>query len=146
MPETNLVNNWLFAAMSEADQDTLRPSLVRQALTPGGVLFRTGDALDLIHFPVSAQIANVMVFGTGESLAVSTVGREGSRVWPRSWPTNRSAGTLLLTSVVSSGLRPQSPCAPWPQKARALLSRFYGRPTRTNSKLTPKRSAPPSTR
>lgn len=41
------------------------------------MLFRTGDALDLIHFPVSAQIANVMVFGTGESLAVSTVGREG---------------------------------------------------------------------
>lgn len=67
MPETNLVNNWLFAAMSEADQDTLLPTLVRQALTQGDVLFRTGDALDLIHFPVSAQIANVMVFDTGES-------------------------------------------------------------------------------
>ena len=77
MPETNLINNWLFAAMSEADQDALRPSLVRHAMTQGDVLFRAGDAPDVIHFPVSAQIANVMVFDTGESLAVSTVGREG---------------------------------------------------------------------
>ncbi|MDB5420519.1 MAG: hypothetical protein JWR59_466 [Brevundimonas sp.] len=77
MPETDLINNWLFAALCEADQDTLRPSLVRHALPQGDVLFRAGDALDFIHFPVSAQIANVMVFDTGESLAVSTVGREG---------------------------------------------------------------------
>lgn len=77
MPETKLINNWLFAAMSQVDQDTLRPDLGRRALTQGDVLFRTGDALDVIHFPVTAQIANVMVFDTGESLAVSTVGREG---------------------------------------------------------------------
>lgn len=77
MPDTNLINNWLFAAISEADQDALRPNLVRRALAQGDVLFRTGDVLDVIHFPVSAQIANVMVFDTGESLAVSTVGREG---------------------------------------------------------------------
>lgn len=77
MPETDLINNWLFAAMSRPDQDALRPELVRHALAQGDILFRTGDDLDVIHFPVSAQIANVMMFASGESLAVSTVGREG---------------------------------------------------------------------
>lgn len=77
MPETDPINNWLFAAMSEADQDILRPSLVRHALEEGDVIFRRGDILDVIHFPVSAQVANVMVVDEGNSLAVSTVGREG---------------------------------------------------------------------
>lgn len=77
MPETNLINNWLFAAMEPADQAALRPKLVRRQLVPKEVLLRTGDDVDHIHFPVSAQIANVMVFNTGESLAVSTVGRDG---------------------------------------------------------------------
>ncbi len=76
MPETNLVNNWLFAAMSEPDQAALRPSLERRELAYAEVLFRLGDVVDVIHFPVSAQIANVMRLETGESLAVSSVGRE----------------------------------------------------------------------
>lgn len=39
MTDTNLINNWLFAAISEADQDALRPNLVRRALAQGDVLF-----------------------------------------------------------------------------------------------------------
>ena len=77
MPETDPINNWLFAAMSEADQATLRSSLVRHALAQGDVIFRKGEVLELVHFPVSAQIANVMALDTGDSLAVGTVGREG---------------------------------------------------------------------
>jgi CRP-like cAMP-binding protein len=77
MPETDPINNWLFAAMSEADQQILRPSLVRHAVAQGDVIFRRGDALDFTHFPVSAQVANVMIMDAGTSLAVSTVGREG---------------------------------------------------------------------
>lgn len=77
MPETKLINNWLFAGMTAQDQDALRPLLVRRSLGHGEVLLRTGDDIDVIHFPVSAQIANVLVFETGESLAVSMVGREG---------------------------------------------------------------------
>lgn len=77
MPETNLTNNWLFAAMSAADQDALRPALARRELAYAEVLFRSGDVVDVIHFPVSAQIANLMRFDTGESLGVSSVGREG---------------------------------------------------------------------
>ena len=76
MPETNVINNWLFAAMSEADQAALRPALERRELAYAEVLFRSGDVVDVIHFPVSAQIANVMRFDTGESLAVSMVGRD----------------------------------------------------------------------
>ena len=77
MPETNLNNNWLFAAMSEVDQDTLRPAMTRHEVEYAEVLFQAGDVVDVIHFPVSAQIANIMRFDTGESLAVSSVGREG---------------------------------------------------------------------
>lgn len=77
MPETTLINNWLFATMQPADQAALLPALIRRQLTQKEVLFRTGDDVTHIHFPVSAQIANVMVFDTGESLAVSTVGRDG---------------------------------------------------------------------
>ena len=77
MTETNLINNWLFAAMSEVDQDTLRPAMTRHEVTHAEVLFHAGDVVDVIHFPVSAQIANIMRFDTGESLAVSSVGREG---------------------------------------------------------------------
>lgn len=76
MAETQLINNWLFAAIGADDQEDLRPSLVRRELCIGEVLFRAGDDVDVIHFPVSAQIANIMKFGTGESLAVSSVGRE----------------------------------------------------------------------
>ena len=77
MPETHLINNWLFASMSAPDQDALRPALTRREVAYTEVLFHSGDVVDLIHFPVSAQIANVMRFDTGESLAVSSVGREG---------------------------------------------------------------------
>lgn len=77
MPETNLVNNWLFGAMSAPDQDVLRPALARREVACSEVLFRAGDVVDVIHFPVTAQIANIMRFDTGESLAVSSVGREG---------------------------------------------------------------------
>lgn len=77
MPETHLINNWLFAAMSGSDQAALHPGMIRRHLSQGDPLFRAGDDVDVIHFPVSAQIANVMVFDTGESLAVSTVGRDG---------------------------------------------------------------------
>lgn len=77
MPETILINNWLFAAMQPADQAALLPALVRRQLMQKEVLLRTGGEVAFIHFPVSAQIANVMVFDTGESLAVSMVGRDG---------------------------------------------------------------------
>lgn len=77
MPETALINNWLFASMAVADQDVLRPSLVRREVEIGDVLFSAGDHVDVIHFPVSAQIANIMRLPSGESLAVSSVGREG---------------------------------------------------------------------
>lgn len=77
MTEAALVNNWLFAAMGDIDQEALRPALQRRALGQGEVLLRSGDAVDVIHFPTSAHIANVMMAPTGESLAVSTVGREG---------------------------------------------------------------------
>lgn len=77
MPETILVNNWLFSGMSAPDQDVLRPALARREVAHSEVLFHAGDVVDVIHFPVSAQIANIMRFDTGESLAVSSVGREG---------------------------------------------------------------------
>lgn len=77
MSDTALINNWLFAAMAPRDQDALRPQLIRQEVAQGQVLLRAGDSVEVIHFPVSAQIANVMRFGSGQSLAVSTVGREG---------------------------------------------------------------------
>lgn len=77
MPETTLVNNWLFGAMSAPDKDVLRPALARREVAYSEVLFHAGDVVDVIHFPVSAQIANIMRFDTGESLAVSSVGREG---------------------------------------------------------------------
>ena len=43
----------------------------------GAVLLTEGEKVDVIHFPVSCQIANVMTLETGQTLAVSTVGREG---------------------------------------------------------------------
>lgn len=77
MPDTDPINNWLFAAMGASDQDALRPALRRRELAYADVLFRAGDVVDMIHFPTSAQIANIMRLDTGESLAVSSVGREG---------------------------------------------------------------------
>jgi len=77
MPETDLVNNWLFTAMGEVDQAILGPQMRRQDLVQGEVFLRSGNAVDVVCFPASAQLANVMAFDTGERLAVSTVGREG---------------------------------------------------------------------
>lgn len=76
MPET-LINNWLFRAMRLSDQDILIPEFSRREVAYSEVLFRSGDVVDVIHFPVSAHIANIMRLDTGESLAVSSVGRDG---------------------------------------------------------------------
>ncbi|WP_425982129.1 hypothetical protein [Brevundimonas sp. TWP1-2-1b1] len=73
MPETNLINNWLFAAMTEADQDALRPGLVRQALTQGDVLFRAGA---LIVYTANRAIEDKTAWNVlrGASLAFRGIG------------------------------------------------------------------------
>lgn len=77
MPETSIINNWLFAGMNRADQEAVRPLLVRRELRQGELLLRAGDNVNEVHFPVSAIIANVIRFEDGESLEVGSVGREG---------------------------------------------------------------------
>lgn len=77
MPASELINNWLFASLSGEDQLYLRPLMERRVVQRGEVLLRAGDRVEVVHFPTSAQIANVMILNTGERLAVSIVGREG---------------------------------------------------------------------
>ena len=118
MPETALINNWLFASMAVADQDVLRPSLARREVEIGDVLFSAGDHVDVIHFPVSAQIANIMRLPSGESLAVSSVGREGvtglaafMALEPLGWGRRRSRSRGRLGG---SGRRFEKSCRPQP--------------------------------
>lgn len=63
--------------MNDGDKAVVRPHLERRELLQGAVLLSDGEDVDVIHFPVSCQIANVMTLETGQTLAVSTVGREG---------------------------------------------------------------------
>jgi CRP-like cAMP-binding protein len=71
------VGNWTWQAMEPSDKDVLRPHLQLCHLPQGDVLMHAGDAVDVVYFPVSAEIANVIRYSDGKTAVAATVSRNG---------------------------------------------------------------------
>lgn len=71
------LGNWTWQAMSPADQAALRPHARRRILEAGDILMRVSDPVDLVYFPVTADIANVIRLSDGLAGMATTVGRDG---------------------------------------------------------------------
>lgn len=63
--------------MDASDKDALRPSAVRRHLQQGAALMSANDEVDVVLFPVTADMANVVRLGDGRSGMATTVGRDG---------------------------------------------------------------------
>lgn len=59
------------------DFDALRPALRPLHVDVGAVLIHQASPVDVVHFPLDAQLANVVLLRSGRSVETSLVGREG---------------------------------------------------------------------
>lgn len=71
------ISNWIWQAMAPADRDVLRPHARRRVLARGDILMNASDHVDLVYFPVTADIANVIRLSDGLAGMATTVGRDG---------------------------------------------------------------------
>jgi CRP-like cAMP-binding protein len=72
-----LETNWLWRAMRREDQDALRPRMTFRHLPQGDVLTASGEPVDIVYLPTTADLANVIRFADGRSGMATNVGREG---------------------------------------------------------------------
>ena len=63
--------------MDPSDQDALRAHMHRRHLPRGDILARANDPVDVVYFPETADIANVVTLGGGKAGMATTVGRDG---------------------------------------------------------------------
>jgi CRP-like cAMP-binding protein len=63
--------------LDAADAAALQPALRRVELTVGQVLVEQEAAIEAVHFPAGAQLANVVRFSDGGGVETSVIGREG---------------------------------------------------------------------
>ncbi|KQS55880.1 hypothetical protein ASG17_07460 [Brevundimonas sp. Leaf363] len=75
--ESDRIQNWTWKAMSEPDKAALRPHTYERLLAQGDILMRTDDHVDVVYFPISADLASIVRLEDGSAGMVTTVGREG---------------------------------------------------------------------
>lgn len=94
----HMVNtNRLFVALKGADRARLAPHMRRFELVKDAVLYEVGDSIDTLYFPLSGQVALVIVSEDGSEL--SRAQAAGSLVRPpsglqaavRTYPTEPAA-------------------------------------------------------
>jgi len=71
------IENWAWKAMDAADQDALRPHVQKRHLRQGEILKVTNNPVEVVYFPVTADIANVVRIPDGRMGMATMVGREG---------------------------------------------------------------------
>jgi CRP-like cAMP-binding protein len=74
MPQSQ---NDFLATLSPGDFSIIRPHLKSVELAHQVMLYRTGQPLDRVYFPVSAVISLVVGFANGQMAEVAMVGRDG---------------------------------------------------------------------
>jgi CRP-like cAMP-binding protein len=68
--------NQFLVGLTDSDRAALEPHLRRGSLTRGQLLVEQGDRIDLVHFPLDAQLANVTLVD-GMEAETAVVGAEG---------------------------------------------------------------------
>jgi CRP-like cAMP-binding protein len=78
MPDVHDPNqNHLLAALLDAAFDRLAPHLEWVDMTPGDVLYQSGEKLPYVYFPTTSVISLHYVLENGDSSEVASVGNEG---------------------------------------------------------------------
>jgi len=70
-------NNYLLAALSEAERERIYPHLELTSMPLGKVLYESGDVQRHVFFPIDCIISLLYVMVDGASAEISVVGREG---------------------------------------------------------------------
>src|SRR5215468_4272879 len=71
-------DNRLLATLSLETLALLEPELKETSAAQGAVFLEPGDSIDRVYFPQSGMISLLVVGREGETVEVSTVGREGA--------------------------------------------------------------------
>src|SRR5580693_9021386 len=69
--------NYLLAALSEAERERVYPHLQLVTMPLGKVLYESGDVLRHVYFPTDSIISLLYVLADGASAEISVVGNEG---------------------------------------------------------------------
>ncbi|HEX8128592.1 MAG TPA: Crp/Fnr family transcriptional regulator [Pyrinomonadaceae bacterium] len=69
--------NHILAALPSADYERLAPHLERVEMYRGQTLYRAGERLDYVYFPIRSMISLVSEMADGSSVEVGIVGFEG---------------------------------------------------------------------
>ena len=71
------IENFLLAALPEADLERLRPSLMLVSLPLGEALYESGSQLRHVYFPTTSIVSLLYVMADGASAEIAVVGNEG---------------------------------------------------------------------
>lgn len=69
--------NRFLDSLPASDLGDLHASLRRVSLPQGAVLWEAGDCVDIVHFPLDAQVSNAVVYADGSTIETAVVGAEG---------------------------------------------------------------------
>jgi len=69
--------NHFLDSLPAADAQALRPVLREVRLEPGEIVIEQGGGVPIIHFPITAQLTNVIVYEDGSAIETAVIGREG---------------------------------------------------------------------
>lgn len=69
--------NRILATLGDADRAALEPHLTPLNVAKGDVLIEQGSTADVVHFPETAFLANLVTFSDGTSIDTALVGLEG---------------------------------------------------------------------
>lgn len=72
-----MLRNLTLSAMAPDDLVALRPHLVERVVARGEVLIPQGHAVEVVHFPITAWLANTITLGDGQSIDTFVMGVEG---------------------------------------------------------------------
>lgn len=77
MPLTDQRGNVVLDSLSASDRAVLAPHLTELAVQKGEVLIHQYDQVKTVHFPISADLSNALLFSDGRSIETTAVGRDG---------------------------------------------------------------------
>lgn len=77
MPLPGRSGNIILDSLYSADREALGPHLSEVEVDRGAVLIRQGERVKTVHFPVSADLSNSLIFSDGRAIETTSVGRDG---------------------------------------------------------------------
>lgn len=77
MDLTDPTGNVVLDMMAPEDRASLSPYLTTISVAKGEVLIRQFDIVETVHFPVSADLSNSLIFFDGRAVEATSVGRDG---------------------------------------------------------------------